>query len=264
MSLKSINNFEVVPISIPKLELKNIKGSKLFPEIYSNVYLCAKKKSGKTSVIFNIIRECADKNTNVIVFCSTQNKDKNWIEIKKYLNEKKIPNEFYNSMLENGNILTEIITDLQGQVSDEESSSEEEPELIKFQNKKRKPKKKKKPTIISPKYLIIFDDLSSELRKPEIAHLLKTNRHYKSKVVISSQYLNDLQPMSLRQIDYWLLFSGLPYEKLESVYKQADQSISFEQFYDLYKDATQERFSFFYIDTTNDTYRRNFNQEYQL
>ena len=260
MSLTKLNDFQVNPIQLPVIPQKNIRGSKLFPEIYANIFLCAKKKSGKTSVIYNILKNCADKYTNVIVFCSTHQKDRNWIEIKKYLDEKNINNEFYHSMNDNGNILSEIVTDLQLQVSSDSESEEEEPEILRFKTKRKK-KKKKKPTIISPKYIIIFDDLSSELRKPEIAHLLKTNRHYKSKIIISSQYLHDLQPMSLRQMDYWLLFSGLPDEKLQMVYKQADLSIDYEKFYELYKQATSEKYSFFYIDTNTDTFRRNFNYQ---
>ena len=255
-----INDFKVQPINVPVIAPKNIRGYKLFPEIYANVFLCARKRSGKTSVIYNIIKECADRETNVVVFCSTHQKDANWREIKKYLDGKKINNEFYTSLNDGGNVLSEIIQDLQYQVSDSESSSEEEEVVVKFKQD-RKRKKKKKPTIISPKYIFIFDDLSGELRKPEIAQLLKTNRHYKSKVIISSQYIHDLLPMSLRQIDTWLVFSGLPTEKLEQVYKQADLSIDFDKFEELYQRATAEKYSFFYIDTRADKYRKNFNIE---
>jgi ribosome biogenesis GTPase A len=93
-----INKVKVTPIKLPVVAKENILGYDLFPEIYSNIFLCAKKKSGKTSTINHILRKCADKRTTVIVFCSTYTKDKNWINIKESLEKREIPNEFYMSI----------------------------------------------------------------------------------------------------------------------------------------------------------------------
>ena len=265
METQQINNVVVKPIPIPKIPLENIRGSDMFPEIYANIYLSAKKKSGKTSVIYNIIKNCADKNTTVITFCATCKKDKNWIEIRNYLDKKKIPNEFYMGIKDNGNVLQELILDMQtaDNSDDEPSESEEEPEIVQFSGKKYKKHKKKKPKIKSPKYIIIFDDISSELKDPNISHLLKTNRHYKAKVILSSQYVNDLVPMARRQIDFYLLFGGINEQKLKEIYMNADLNISEDDYIKLYHDATNEKYNFFYIDT-NGEYRRNFNQKYLI
>lgn len=259
-----INKVKVNPIKLPQLEKQNVRGYDMFPEIYSNIFLCAKKKSGKTSTIYNILKKCADKRTTVYVFCSTCNKDANWREIKKYLDDKEIMNEFYLSLREdNKDHLGLLIDKLQHEPSDKEESEEEpEPQILNYDDDSITLRiKKRKPKLISPKYIIIFDDLSLELKDPNINHLLKTNRHYKAKVLISTQYLNDLLPMARRQIDVYLLWGGLNEQKLKEIYANADLDIEYEFFLSLYYDATIDKYNFFYIDTNNG-YRKNFNQKY--
>ena len=69
ITLKQINNQRVKPIPIPSdLDKRPIKGYDICPEIYSNIFLTAKKKSGKTSALFKIMKECCDKKTIIIVF----------------------------------------------------------------------------------------------------------------------------------------------------------------------------------------------------
>ncbi len=41
-----------------------------------------------------------------------------------------------------------------------------------------------------------------------VSCLLKQNRYFKSKVILSSQYPNDLDIPVHKQIDYWLIFKG--------------------------------------------------------
>lgn len=261
--LKAINDVKVVPINVPKLDEKRIVGSKVFPEIYANIYISAKKMSGKTNAIFTIIKQCCDKNSNVIVFCSTCNKDTNWIEIKKYLEIHDIPSKFYDSIVDGeANHLKELIEIMS--VEDEPEEEEEidlEPHLIFADEEIRI--KLKKPKKISQKYLIIFDDISAELKDPNVSVLLKQNRHYKSKVIISSQYVNDIVPQSRRQIQYYLLFGGINDLKLNELYTNMDLPITFIKFCELYKDATKERFNFFYVDTSG-KYRKNFNLAYVI
>ena len=263
MKTEKINNFEVKTIPKKAVDKKDILGSDLFDEIYCNVFLCAKKKSGKTNVIYNIVKKCCNKETTVYVFCPTHEKDVNWVAIKEMLDNKDIPNEFYTSIKENNN-LKELIEKLQKEENVEESSEEEEEEKIcSFEEDKYKVKiKKKKPKKISNKYLIIFDDISTELQDKNVSQLLKTNRHYKSKVLISSQWVHDIAPMSRRQIDTYILFGGLNNDKLEKVFENADLNIEFDVFLELYKDATKDKYNFFYVDSSNCTYRKNFNIKY--
>jgi hypothetical protein len=266
---KKINDIKVCPIKLPKLEADKIRGYDLFPEIYANIYLSARKKSGKTCTINHILKKCADKRTHVVVFCSTFNKDANWKAIRQTLDKKEIPNEFHLGIVDESGVnhLDELLTTMREDVSDSEDSeteSEEEAQILSFgttevEVKVRKPRK---PKFISPKYIIIMDDLSMELKNPSIAHLLKTNRHYKCKVILSSQYLNDIQPMSRRQIDYYILFGGMSLPKLQELYNNADLSVSFDDFVALYNQATEAKYNFLYVDSVCSTFRKNFDHQF--
>jgi hypothetical protein len=127
------------------------------------------------------------------------------------------------------------------------------------EKKEKKPKKKLK----APKYFIIFDDISNELKaKKDVQTLLKHMRHFKSKVIISSQFINDLDPASRVQIDFWLIFKGFSEERVEQVYPQLDLSdIDFEKFYKIYKDVTSEPHNFLYINRDKNEIRKNFNKQ---
>jgi hypothetical protein len=268
MELKKINNELVKPIANRKLTKDNIKGSSIFSELYCNVFICAKKKSGKSSLIWKILKDCSDSDTKIIIFSATVDKDKTYKHIKKYFSEQ--PLVTFTSIIENKvDNLNEILLTLRS-IEDpvSESDDDEKKEVVNpfyfiyteedAKKEERKIKKKKK---LAPEIIFVFDDLSTELRNKTVATLLKSNRHYKSKVLISSQYPNDLKPESIKQMDYVILFGGHDEVKLEKFYRDLDLSISVERFKEMYKFATQKKFNFLYIDTVNETFRVNLNQE---
>src|SRR3954454_12037286 len=102
ISLKQINNQLVKAIPIPDEDTRPIKGYDICEEVYANIFLCARKKIGKTSALFKILKECAGRKTTIIVFCSTCYKDKNWIQIRKYFAKKNIEIIVYTSIYEDG------------------------------------------------------------------------------------------------------------------------------------------------------------------
>lgn len=263
--LKRINNEKVsaVPV-IGGADTRPVKGANLFSEPYANIFLLAKKKSGKSSVIYKIINDCSERNTKILAFCSTIYKDNVWIQIAELCKRKGLYFEPHTSLKEEGiDILEEfLISESAPDVATEET--EKATSSILFDDDEPKAKKVKKPKKLAPEWLIILDDLSTELKSKSVEALLKKNRHLKSKVIISSQYLCDLKPESRKQIDTFLIFKGQPKEKLESVYKDADVSLDFPTFEQLYKKATIMPYSFFYVDTRNDSYRRNFSDEFVL
>jgi hypothetical protein len=274
---KVINNLKIIPIKVDKPEGHTVKGCDMFAEIYSNIFLCAKKGSGKTNVVFNILKNCADKRTNIIFFSSTHNNDANYIYIKEYLRLKKIPTMYYDSIFDRKhNILQDVIDMMRAEDKPESDEDTEEKkksraELQREKDVKRilgvpedtEKKKERPPKKISPKFIIICDDLPSiELRSKTVDTLLKTNRHFKSKVIISSQWL-DLNPAGRRQLNYYLLFKGINDVKLESFYELMDLDISYEKFMELYKDATHKQYNFFFVDTLGE-FRQNFNEKYLI
>ena len=125
-----------------------------------------------------------------------------------------------------------------------------------------KPLKPRRSKYQSPEYIIVFDDLSNELKSRTLLGLLKKNRHFKTKLIISSQWINDLLPESRKQIDLFLIFKGFPERKLTEIYKDCDSGLPFDTFYKLYKKATKKPYSFLYIGS--DSYRCNFDKQFIL
>ena len=105
--------------------------------------------------------------------------------------------------------------------------------------------------------------MSTELRDKSIATLIKKHRHFKSKIICSSQYVNDLAKDARKNIDIWILFGGHSIDKLEEVYKNGEFHIPFDLFVALYNNATKDKFNFFYAATSGE-FRKNFNQEYEI
>ena len=90
----------------------------------------------------------------------------------------------------------------------------------------------------SPEYIFVLDDLADELHRRSLTTFLKKHRHFKAKIIVSSQHLNDLLPQARRQLDYWILFQGHPEGKVDEIHRSADLAIPKSEFYEMYKFAT--------------------------
>ena len=110
-------------------------------------------------------------------------------------------------------------------------------------------------------YIIIFDNFSIELKDKSVGYFLKRNRHFKSTVLISSQYFNDLSKDSRLQLDLVLLFQNLPDEKVEEVRSDCDINIPKKTFLTIYKQVTEEKYNFLYVNCRNGELRKNFNNK---
>jgi hypothetical protein len=261
ISLKQINNQHVRAIPLPSnLDKRPIKGYDLIEELYANVFLCARKKVGKTTVIYKLIKDCTIKSTVIYIFCSTLFKDEAYIEIRKKIERMGNELHLFTSIYEDGqDQLDMLIEQLSQQAKEEEDNQEdEEPEdkqddiceRLKnlYQNQKMK-KLKRRTVKISTSFL----------------KLLKMNRHFKTKIIISSQYINDLLPQSRKMIDVFMIFKGFSEKKMHEIYRDCDSSLPFDVFYTLYKKATSEnKHSFLYIDTRSEKYRVNFHKEFVI
>lgn len=292
ISLKQINRERVKAIPIPNEDKRAIKGYDICEEVYANIFLCAKKKSGKTSALFKIMKKCCIKSTVIYVFCSTVYKDVNWIEIRKHFKNKGMEINVFTSIYEDGenqlqNLVRKLNDEAKGQEENNDNEDEEqeeeidkcdqilkllrynhdvatgkikpEPEPEQEETNESRPRKSK---FKAPEYMIIFDDLSGELKEPALIELLKKNRHYKTKIIISSQWVHDLKPESRKQIDLMMIFKGFPVKKLEEIYKDCDSSVPFETFIEIYKKATEKQHSFMYIDTRSDSFRCCFDKQF--
>ena len=269
ISLKKINDISVIPLDIKTINPEKIKGYAMIPELYANIYMVAHKKSGKTTAIFNILKTCADKRTHLIFFGSTIYNDASYVSMFKYF--KKQGNQitkFTSIIHEKNDQLKKILDELQLDKKDEDGGDEDdEPkEKIKYisVDDDEDDKPKRKPKIIAPEIIFIFDDLSKAMRVPSYSRLIKTNRHFLSKTITSSQNLKDISPDARENIDILIIFKGIKKDLLITIYDDFNIKLLFNTFLQIYKDATNKDHSFLFINTREHIYRRNFNYLYSI
>lgn len=270
--IERINNFNVKPIQQGGKDknIAPIKGRLLFDELYYNLFILARKKQGKTTLIYNIIKESINKYTKVYIFCPSVDKDINYKMIVKWLKNKKIQYEKYTDLENFNEIIEELFKkkpDSDSDNSNSESEEEKEEDGSKFYNifkiyEKKEKKKKRKYRV--PEYLFIFDDLGNEMRNRHFDNYLKRHRHIKATNIISTQYIHDLLPSSIRQMDYIILMKGINDVKIKELYKYLITNIDEEDLLELYEKLTYKKFNFLYISLRDDDIRLNFNNRIKL
>jgi len=270
VKIKKINNIVVRPPPTREEDKRPVRGSNYFEDAYCNIFINARKRSGKTVTVYNIMKQCISKDTTVIIFCSTVYKDANYRAMQDYLDKKGINYLVYTS-IKDGDIdhLKDLYETLKMKAEEDFMAEDEEPKKkeINFCDSDgdddcvvKRRKSKFKPL----DYFIIFDDLSNELKNPNLTLLLKNHRHFLSKIIVSSQYYCDIAPESRNQFDYMLVFKNIIQDKLMVLHKEVDLNISYEMFEKIYSWSTKPEYSFLYIDTRRCKFRRNFNLEIEV
>ncbi len=298
-----INDIHITPVvqNGGEPDLAKIKGAEFIPSLYANIFICAKKKSGKTNVIHTLLKNLVTIESEVFIISSTIYKDKTWTAIRKMLKKEDVDYRNFTSFIEpksGVSILPDLIAGKP--VSDDEGEeapmSKKQKKLafadprvtllredakthmwdiglargnayeqpFTFMQHPRAPKERKKPKLKAAEKIFVFDDLGQELRHDSISQLMKTNRHQHAKVILSSQWITDLHPQAIKQLDYCLLFKSFNKEKLERIHSLLDLGILYDEFEALYKYATSTPFSFLYIDVRNEQYRKNFNESLRI
>lgn len=244
----------------------------VFYHPFSNTWLSARKMSGKTSLIFHILKKMMDKNSVIVIFCPTYDKDPAYKTIRDHIEKKGNKLFTYyglNDPIDMNNpksprALSEWLAFMlkQPRIDEDESSEDELEEIDKraaFLLGKAIDKKKKKPP--RPNYIFIIDDCGSESRSIELANLFKINRHYGLNNIVSSQYITDLDPQTIAQCNNIFLSKGSNEEKLEHLFSKIEQPITFDEFKRIYDYATEPDYSFLRIDVNNGKYYRTFEGE---
>ena len=158
--LKQINNEIVRPIRmIGGAESRRVRGADLFAELYANIFICARKNSGKTSVINTVIQKCCGRDTKILAFVSTINKDSNWLAIKAACARKRIYFEGHTSIIDNG--VDQLDLFVKGEENPEEEENEDCSSVIDAGD--RATSTQRETSYVAPEWLIILDDLSTEL-----------------------------------------------------------------------------------------------------
>ena len=265
-----INDIDVVPVIVSNLNEDQILGYQYFKTLYTNIYICSKRKSRKSTVIYNILKNCVGKKTNVVFFCSTIHRDDTYQKMLEMLEKKKINVMVHSHFIEDKhNILQEILAELDGQLSEEKEqktkkSSDHKVVGCNFDESQPEERRERKQKKLAPEWVFVFDDLGADLRDPSITQLVKVSRHYKCKVIFSSQYIHDLNVSAIKNIDVAILFRSFDEAKLLKIYEGLDVSCSFQTFQDMYAEATKIPFNFFYVDCRDGEYRINFDKQFIL
>jgi hypothetical protein len=281
---KLMKSLEIKPIPTRNNQIKKPpRHWLLFNAHYPNVFIISKKNTGKTTIIYNILKKSLQpQETTVIIFCPNVKKDQGYKGITDFIERKGNQMLVFTSIVDEykQNNLELLLKELEDETtdSDEEDSEDEEPQVerpqrsgVIIESKEEKKERKKVYKYDFPKYIFIFDDISTELRNPFVEKLLKANRHHKAMTIISSQYDTDIRLSAWKQCDVALLLKSHNKQKLNKIYTALDLNLNDYgnrdgqyNFYLLYKHATEEPYSFLYVDRNSDDFRKNFNQHYNL
>jgi len=238
LSLQKVNDEKIVPFQTGGGK-KSFRGDTILPDQHSNVFLLGRKRSGKTTVLWHILKKIVGKLTVVFIFCPTVEKDDSWMEIVRRLEQKNITVETFPSLVdEDGEDKIEEIID---NLTSRENMDLKYPEVV-----------------------CVFDDISSDLKNRNLPTLVKMNRHLRTTNIFSSQYVHDLPPGILKNVDLWLIFKGQPKEKLEKIYKDSSIGVPKELFFQIYHHATGEPYSFLYLDAQKEKFRKGLSKEYRV
>jgi hypothetical protein len=270
---ETLNNIVIKPlVNVVSNDITKIKGGKLFKNVYNVSFLCAKRQSGKTSVLAHILQKTSDKKTTFWIFCPTTRVDNSWITLIQILENRGNQVNVFDSIMDGKtNLLDEIVTDLSNPedivVKKDESQDVSRITKISFGDEiKEKKKQEYKPKKIAPKHIFVFDDISQELKNSAIVTLCKKSRHLLSSVYISSQYTHDCSPGLIKQLSYFICFRSFSRDKLEHIHKLLDLTIDLEKFYNLYDFCftNPKGYDFLYIDVREQEFRKNFNKKLNL
>lgn len=273
----------VKPLEIPfdssNLSKKKWKGKNIFPgrEYWCSAIL-SKRRSGKSTLVYNLIKSFSDKNTIVILYSSSINKDKIYDSLFKYLQEEQIPYQKNTHFIDDetgANYLSTFMATTLGK--GKEKGEEEKPSLCEvdidrqrlnagetlqdiidnpsFCSKEESEEKEES----KEKYIIVFDDLGSDLRDPSVTKLLKVSFHLRAKIILSSQSITDLAPQAHHQLDYVFIGPNFNEASVKQTWERIQPPEEFSVFLAIYKEVTKTPYSFLLIDRLMNEYRKNLN-----
>jgi hypothetical protein len=280
IKVTKINDIKCKGMNLPKVDPSTVKGYEMIGgNLTPNIFCVGSSGSGKTSLLFDFIRKCCDKSTEIYFFVSTFFNDDSYDVIRDYCDKKEIQ---YHGFDQIGNELKEFmktkgleeknrkeqerLQQLHGEdiepgekqcntIDDVISMIQEDEET--FTVRLRKPKKR------PIKILFVFDDMSGDLRNATVKEFMKNRRHYGVCNWIASQNLFDLDNHARNNINIFILFGSLTKEKLKQFYDDANLWVDEDVFLHLYNFATTNagnEKNFLYINKNTREFRKNFNE----
>lgn len=261
-------NIKIIkPVKIDHHDL-DAKGKEIQPILYANTLMVARKRSGKTTLLYHCIKHLIDSRTKVLVFCATHNKDEVWTKIKHYLRKHRIQSQFFYNLDD----FSEIIAGIE-QEMDETQEQEKDHSLQKLLHNvpvvlhnaivspdEEKHVKTAEESPAVPRYMVVMDDIGLDEARHHIFELAKKNRHLKCKFFVSLQDSLQIKPSVLMQFDYLWLFKGLETDYLKRMYRNISLPIDYEKFEQLYRFVTSIKYMFLNIHLATNKFFINFDE----
>jgi len=201
--------------------------SKLSPQWPFRIALIGRSGSGKTNLMFNLLRQTVYDDLTVIA--------------------RTLDNTQYQSLM---------------QVVDEAEQKIGHPVAI-FSEKLEDlpPVKDYSPSL---QHLVLFDDLISlpESQLQPIIPFFTQGRHQNISCILCSQSYHKIPKTIRLQCNYVVVFGGLNEDDTRDVWGDFVSHLTWREFQEVYKSATQEKYSFLVIDENNPTMhlRKGWNQ----
>lgn len=271
-----------VPEEKDKAETKPVLGGEIIPDLYpGTVALLAKTRSGKTTVISHITNHCIDERTAVYIFCKTVNLDPTWKTIVRDLRRRGVSVTTYTSLMTDkmgGNALSRLFDTFEAEIQTErkEKAPKSLHELAAVDKnflalpnpiadpdsvKPLAAKDESAYETSAPRRWVIVDDMGRQhLRHNIIEDCLKKTRHYKCRMLISTQHIIHIAPSALTQysaVCMWRGFSPVYMAKLHDRLSMFNV-IDFKSFWVLYSSVTKEKHAFLTYHLTDETFRNGF------
>ena len=295
---EQVNDIKITPLIHQKFDKKTVQGYEFFPNPYNNIALVARTKSGKTNCIYRALEATLRKNTNVVIICPSVNTDATYKKMKSMIKKKGCNLTVHEHFEEKGiNHIEDLVKRLSEKASKKDGESQQKvhgkvdlglsmddilfshaPQIENVSEivisggtesqPKSKPERKKKGKL-APEYVLIIDDLSSLCRHRSITRLLCKARHMKMRVFISIHSIMDLQPAAWGQLANIFLFPNISEERIEQVADKCGLTFKGDTkkrrvLCDLYDQATQEPYNFLNCNTQEMTFKKNFNEQFQV
>jgi len=291
-------NFKVTPLPIKTNQICSAFPY-LFTNPYSNCCIIGSKCTGKTTLLYNILKEACKEGMNVIIFCPTVKSDDAYQEIIKLMNKRKVNLQVFTHFIDPETGINRIDAIIEGIDNDMIDKLEEQSRQIIVKRKidpqlarimqfcnvgipaisqsveeipekvEKKINKKIKTTNLRPETIILIDDLSSSLTKHRILYKCFTaNRHRKLMVLVASHSCIDLEPSAYLQLDYLVLYPNLPTDKILDLNTKIGLSDETDtnksnKLLTKYFEATKKgksKYDFLLIRKKENTFFRNFNE----
>lgn len=234
---------------------------------FESIAIISKRGSGKSTLIFNLIEKFLSsqkQNKMVLIFCKTLLLDPLYKKLMKPI-KQAIPTSETKPT-----IIDVKLQKLIGSSKPKETKIQYEfvpPKHIRGWETLDDLDQVNEALMVNTntEFLLVFDDVSRELRKNKLLpELIKRLRHSQATIILSSQVITDLPKEIRLNINVYILYGEFPIEKLKDIYNESMPGIPFDQWYSFYKIATKNKYNFFFSDSSANDYRKNLNIKFEV